>query len=333
MIRPKHFRGECLLEVQNNSKAGEYEEIRGLISNIQKFSIHDGPGIRTLVFMKGCPLRCKWCDNPEGQNGHRQLQFISVKCVGADGCKALCVEVCPVEAINLSAEGKPETDRGICQNCGSCVAACLYGARTLIGKSMTVEQVLAEIEEDRAFYRRSGGGVTVGGGEPLMQFEFVLALLRICKERFLHTAIETCGYASWEHLKKLSEFVDLIYYDIKHMDPVRHKELTGVSNELILSNARRVLSDEVNSQVIVRTEIVPGCNDSDENIEATARFVAKSGGQMMELLPYHRLGSSKYRQYGMEYELKDTEPPTEEHIKRLRNIVESFGLKEMTGVL
>jgi len=175
----------------DGSKVNEHKEIRGLISNIQKFSVHDGPGIRTLVFMKGCPLRCKWCDNPEGQKGHPQLQFISVKCVGADECGAPCAEACPVGAITLSEEGKPETDRSICLSCGRCALVCLYGARAVIGKSMTVEEVLMEIEKDRAFYRRSGGGVTVGGGEPLMQSEFVSALLKKCKERLLSTIIET----------------------------------------------------------------------------------------------------------------------------------------------
>ncbi|TET17287.1 MAG: glycyl-radical enzyme activating protein [Dehalococcoidia bacterium] len=318
--------------MRNGDVLNEPKETTGLVFNIQRFSIHDGPGIRTLVFMQGCSLACKWCCNPEGQKSYPQLRFISVKCVGADKCRAPCVEACPEGAITLSEEGKAQTDRKLCANCGKCAEACLYGARTILGKRMTVEEVLDEVEKDRLFYNRSGGGITVGGGEPLMQFEFVLQLLKRCKERFLHTALETCGHAPGEHLKQISEYVDLMYYDIKHMDPARHKELTGVSNELILSNARRVLSGEVNCEVIVRTAIIPGSNDSEDNIEATARFVAESGGKMMELLPYHGLGSSKYRQLGMEYELKDTRPPTDEQMERLRNIVESFGLKEMTGV-
>jgi len=203
----------------------------------------------------------------------------------------------------------------------------------MLGKGMTVEEIMDEIEKDRAAYRKSGGGVSLGGGEPLMQFEFVLELLKRCKERFLHTALETCGHAPWEHLKEVSEYLDLLYYDIKHMDPEKHKELTGVSNELILSNARKVLSGEVECDVIVRTEVVPGCNDSEESIKAIARFVAESGGKMMELLPYHALGSSKYKQLGLEYELTEVRPPADEQMERLRSIVRSFGLKEMTGVL
>jgi len=202
----------------------------------------------------------------------------------------------------------------------------------MLGQRMTITEVLAEIEQDRPFYHRSGGGVTIGGGEPLAQFEFSLELLKRCQAHFLHTAMETCGHVPWRHLKETSEYLDLMYYDIKHMDPVRHKELTGVSNELILRNAKRVLSEKVNCEVIIRTEVVPGCNDSEKDIEAIARFVVESGGKMMELLPYHALGSSKYRQLGMEYELTQVEPPTEEQMQRLRKTVESFGLKEMTGV-
>lgn len=321
------------MRLQNKRILTERKELTGFVSNIQRFSLHDGPGIRTLVFIQGCPLACKWCCNPEGQKPYPQLRFLNVRCPGKSTCGAPCVTACPKEAITLSEEGKPIIDRKLCTNCEKCVDACLYGALTMIGKKMTVEEVLTEVEKDRVAYRKSGGGVTLGGGEPLMQFEFVLELVKKCKARFLHTALETCGHMPWEQLKQISEYLDLMYYDIKHMDAERHKELTGVSNELILSNARKVLSGEVNCEVIVRTPIVQGCNDSEENIEAIARFVAESGGKMMELLPYHALGSSKYRQLGMEYELKEIKPPTNEQMERLRNIVKSFGLKEMTGVL
>ena len=311
----------------------ESKEITGFVSNIQRFSLHDGPGIRTLVFMQGCPLACKWCCNPEGQRPYPQLRFLTIKCVGRDTCGAPCVRACPEEAITLSEEGKPQIDWELCTNCGKCAEACPYRALTILGKRMTVEEVLAEVEKDRAFYNRSGGGVTVGGGEPLMQFEFVLAFLKRCKERFLDTGLETCGHAPWEHLKETSKYLGLIYYDIKHMDPEKHKELTGVSNKLILRNAKRALSGEVDSKVIVRTEVIPGHNDSEEHIAAIARFVVESGGKMIELLPYHALGSSKYKQLGMKYELTAIRPPSEEHMRKLRKLVESFGLKEMTGEL
>lgn len=310
----------------------ERKQITGWVFDIQRFSLHDGPGIRTLVFMQGCPLACKWCCNPEGQKHRPQLRFLSIKCVGADKCKAPCVDACPKGAISLSPQGKAVTDWELCQAYGRCTEACLFGARTIAGRRMTVEEVLAEVEKDWSFYNRSGGGVTVGGGEPLMQFEFVLALLKRCKERFFHTALETCGHGPWQHLKPISEYTDLLYYDIKHMNPQKHKELTGVSNELILSNAKRVLSGKVDCEVIVRIPIVPDYNDSKQDVEAIARFVAESGGTMIELLPYHALGSSKYKQLGMQYELGGIRPPSEEQMEKLRNVVKSFGLKEMTGV-
>ena len=314
-----------------SKETNESKEISGYVSNIQKFSIHDGPGIRTLVFMQGCPLKCKWCCNPEGQKHYPQMRFISVRCA-CGKCNTPCVAACPEKAITLSKEGDIQTEWSLCKSCGKCAEVCLYGARTMLGKKMTVAEVLAEVEQDRSFYNRSGGGVTIGGGEPLVQFEFVLELLKRCRKCFLHTAIETCGHVPWTQLKRVSEYLDLMYYDIKHIDPVRHKELTGVSNGLILTNARKVLSGEVSCEVIIRTEVVPGYNDSEDNIKAIARFVAESGGKMMELLPYHALGSSKYKQLGMEYELIDIKPPTEEHLEKLRNIVKSAGLKEMTGV-
>ena len=314
------------------SEAEATKEITGYVSNIQRFSLHDGPGIRTLVFMQGCPLRCKWCCNPEGQKPYPQLRFISIRCAAGHGCKSPCVAACPEGAITLTEEGKLQMDWSRCKNCGKCTRVCLYGARTMLGAEMTVVEVLAEIEQDRAFYNRSGGGVTIGGGEPLAQFEFVFELLRRCKEKFLHTAIETCGHVPWKHLEKASAYLDLIYYDIKHLNPERHKELTGITNELILNNARKVLSRKISSEVIIRTEVIPGHNDSEAEISDIARFVADAGGKKMELLPYHALGSAKYRELGMDYEIRDVQPPTDEQMQNLRQIVTSFGLKEMTGV-
>ena len=198
---------------------------------------------------------------------------------------------------------------------------------------MTVTDVLAEVEKDRMFYRCSGGGMTIGGGEPLVQYTFVLELLRRGHDQHnLHTVLETCGHVPWEHLRQASRYLDLMYYDIKHMNPERHKELTGVSNELILSNAERILSGEVDCDIIVRTEVIPGCNDSADDIGAIAKFVAESGGKMMELLPYHALGSAKFNQLERKYELEDIKSPSDEQMKRLGKIVTSFGLKEMTGV-
>jgi pyruvate formate lyase activating enzyme len=255
------------------------------------------------------------------------------KCVGADVCKARCVEACPEHAISLSEEGRPVIDRGSCSHSGRCGEACYYGALELVGKEMTVEEVLSEVEKDRPFYRRSGGGVTIGGGEPLMQSEFVAQLLEACQRRHLHTAIETTGFGSRQHLREVLEHLDLVYLDIKHMDPERHRELTGVSNAPILDNVREVLSADEQYELIIRITAIPGFNDSEENISATARFAAELGCEKMELVPYHRLGASKYGQYGMEYGLGKLEAPSAERMQTLRRLVERFGIREMTGVL
>jgi pyruvate formate lyase activating enzyme len=301
----------------------------GLVFNIQRYAIHDGSGVRTLVFMKGCPLKCQWCSNPEGQKGHPEIGFMASKCVGADACKARCVEACPEHAITLSGEGRPVIDRGSCSHSGKCGEACYYGALELVGKEMTVEEVLSEVEKDRPFYRRSGGGVTIGGGEPLMQSEFVAQVLEACQKRHLHTAIETTGFGSRQRLRAVLEHLDLVYLDIKHMDPGRHRELTGVSNAPVLDNVREILSTDEHYELITRITVIPGFNDSEENILATARFAAELGCEKMELVPYHKLGVSKYGQYGMEYGIGNSA----ERMQTLRRLVERFGIREMTGVL
>lgn len=303
-------------------------KMMGIIFDIQRYSTHDGPGIRTLVFMKGCPLSCQWCANPEGQKSSPEIRFLASKCVGAEKCKAPCIKACLHGAISLSKEGKPKTDRNLCQGCGKCAEVCLYGARRLSGRSVTIEELLVEVLKDEPFYRTSGGGVTMSGGEPIVQFEFTREFLKRCKERSLHTVIETCGYVPWKHIQETLEFVDLVYYDIKHMHPVKHKEQTGASNDLILRNGKNLLSTS-KAQVVVRVPIVPGFNDSERNIEATAKFVAESGGKTIELLPYHRLGVSKYSQLDMEYEPKEVQRPSEELMQRLSGIVKSIGLKEL----
>jgi pyruvate formate lyase activating enzyme len=305
----------------------------GLVFNIQRYAIHDGSGVRTLVFMKGCPLRCQWCSNPEGQKSHPEIGFMAARCVGAETCRARCVDACPEEGITLSIEGKPVIDRGSCTHCLACSEACYYGALELIGREMTLDEVLSEVEKDRPFYRRSGGGVTVGGGEPLMQAEFVTQLLAACQKRHLHTAVETTGFGSRRQLEELLEHVDLVYFDIKHMDPVKHEELTGVPNRPALENIRAALSLDKRCEVIIRVTTIPGFNDSEENISASARFAVELGCEKIELVPYHKLGVGKYAQYGMEYRLGNVVSPAEERMETLRRLVEGFGLKEMTGLI
>jgi pyruvate formate lyase activating enzyme len=243
------------------------------------------------------------------------------------------VSACPEEAIGLDEHGKPVIDRRICNSHGKCAEACFHGALKLVGREMSVDEVLAEVEKDRPFYRRSGGGITIGGGEPLAQPRFTAALLEAAQEHYLHTAIETSGHVPWELFEDVLRHVDQLHYDVKHMDPEKHKELTGQSNELILDNLKKVLSIKQPQDVIIRIPIIPGCNDSFENISESARFVAELGLKQIELMPYHRFGISKYGQYGMVYRLDESRSEPEMDLQDYRDIVESFGLREVTGRL
>jgi pyruvate formate lyase activating enzyme len=243
------------------------------------------------------------------------------------------VSVCSVEAIRLNGQNKPVIDRERCDTCGKCAEACTQDALKVVGHEMSVDEVLAEVEKDRIFYRRSGGGITVGGGEPLAQYRFTAELLEAAQDKYLHTAIETCGHAPWEHFKAVLTNVDLLQFDLKHIDPVRHRELTGQSNELILDNLKRVLSVKTPEDVIIRIPVIPGCNDSVDNIREMARLVAELGFKQIELIPYHRLGVSKYAQYGMVYPLADSNPELQISLDDLKDIVTGFGLTEMTGTI
>ncbi len=297
------------------------EPPRGVISNIERFALHDGPGIRTLVFMKGCPLRCLWCSSPQTQNPFPEILYASAKCQKCGNC----MDCCPVGAVMVSEHVGVKLNRETCTGCGECVEACPNTALEIAGIRMTVNELLQQIETDSAFYRRSGGGVTIGGGEPATQHEFVTAFLKACKQRYIHTAIETCGHVKWEFLNALLTYVDLVYLDIKHMDAVAHRNLTGVSNELILENAGRISAMRA---VIIRIPVVPAYTDSDDNISATAQFASALGDnlQAVELLPYHTFGVQTYAELGREYKLKEVEPPDSEHMKKLKEIVESCGV-------
>jgi pyruvate formate lyase activating enzyme len=303
----------------------------GQVFNIQRYSVHDGAGIRTLVFFKGCPLRCLWCCNPESQKSDPELGFIASRCVGDKACGAPCLSACPAGAIRLSEEGRPTIDREGCDACGRCAEVCGQDALKVVGREMTVDQVVAEVEKDRPFYRRSGGGMTVGGGEPLAQYRFAAGLLEAARNAYVHTALETCGHAPWHHFEEVLRHVDLLQFDLKHMDPGRHRELTGQSNDLILGNLKRVLTVKSPRDVIIRIPVVPGCNDSADNVAETAGFVAALGFRQMELVPYHRMGVAKYSQYGMAYPLEGREPLDERRLDDLREIVRQSGLTEMAG--
>jgi pyruvate formate lyase activating enzyme len=307
------------------------EDVKGRIFNIQRYSVHDGVGIRTLVFLKGCPLCCQWCSNPESQSAKPELGLIAARCVGVEACGAPCLPACPLGALRLDEGGKVVVDREHCDACGECVVPCVHEALKVVGREMTVAEVMKEIEKDRPFYRRSGGGVTVGGGEPLAQYRFTVALLAAAQDEYLHTAIETSGCCAWPHLAEVLSHVDLLHFDLKHMDPQRHAELTGQTNELILDNLRQVLSIKEPQDVIIRIPVIPGCNDSVENVSASVRFLAEVGFVQVELVPYHRFGVPKYAQYGMTYVLSDCRSVSEDEMRMLREIVHSAGLHELSA--
>lgn len=300
------------------------------IFNVQTYSIHDGPGIRVTVFLKGCPLRCLWCANPESNLARPQLMTYANKCTGC----GVCVQHCPNGAISMAEkDGKviAHTDRALCVDCGKCVDCCPADARELAGKEMSVAEVLEKVQRDRLFIDASGGGITVSGGEPLMHPEFTAALLEEAKNLGLHTAIESCSFAPVAAVDRVFKYVDLGLLDIKHMDPEAHKRLTGVSNEAILDNIKHIHND-LGIPVMISLPTIPGFNDSDDNISATARFVAEElGGDVkIRLLPYHRLGESKNESLGKEADLS-IPVPEESHMQRLKALVESFGVEAQIG--
>jgi pyruvate formate lyase activating enzyme len=287
--------------------------VEGLVFNIQKFSLHDGPGIRTIVFLKGCPLTCPWCSNPEAQSRRPELGVIADRCIGVNECDR-CIAACPARSITASEDGKISIDRVTCDGCPA-------QALEVIGRRVSVDDVLRIVEEDDAFYARSGGGLTVSGGEPLAQGAFVRALLEAARSRGIDTAIETCGLCSWKTLSEVAPLADRIFFDVKCLDADEHERVTGVSNRIILENFRRLRTEFPDVTVIVRTAVIPGINDSEAEIVAIARFIDDAGGaSFYELLPYHGLGEPKYVKLGKAYRLGGVEPPSAEHMKRLEAI-------------
>jgi pyruvate formate lyase activating enzyme len=312
-------------ETENISGNSTVRGEKGVVFNIQRYSIHDGPGIRTTVFLKGCPLSCLWCQNPESQSIKPELFYNTERCVGC----GKCITICPAKAIEMG-DGKVATDRNICTGCGLCVDACPEDARELMGKYMTVEEVVEEVMKDTIFYQRSGGGVTLSGGEPFAQPAFSANILRLCKEAGAHTAIETCGYTPWEIMEQVLQYTDLVLYDIKHMDPAEHIKLTGVSNDLILENARRIWHER-HIPLWIRVPVIPGYNDSPANIDALAGFIVNELSPFLQvyLLPYHRLGESKVQQLERSGPQLSTDPPDDAHMESLKEIVEARGLKKV----
>ena len=295
--------------------------VTGTVFNIQRYSIDDGPGIRTTVFFKGCPLSCVWCSNPESQNLAPELMHRESIC---KRCYR-CVAACPVGAITVGADGI-DIDRDVCTVCGDCVEVCPHDAMRITGREMTVDEVMDVIRRDADFYRDSGGGITLSGGEVLLQPDFALAVFKASKELGFHTTLDTAGQGDTEALKRLLPYVDLVYFDIKHIDPKVHRAQAGRTNEAILSNFKEVAASDV--PVVVRVPVVPGFNDSSDAISDIADLVAtESPGATVHLLPYHRYGQQKYDMLGLDYELAAAETPSPEFMKAARKIVEGRGLK------
>lgn len=266
----------------------------GTIFNIQKFSINDGPGIRTTVFMKGCPLNCLWCHNPESKSRKTEIFFDARKCVGCRSC-----EVCPY-GCHVFTDTEHIFNREKCIACGKCAAECYTDALELVGTEKSVEEIIAEVMKDEAFYENSGGGMTLSGGEPMFQFDFTYELLKRAKENGLHTCIETCGFAKREQYEKIADLVDIFLFDYKETDPGKHKEFTGVTNELILENLKKL--DEKGCKTVLRCPIIPGLNDTDEHFTGIAK-TANSLRNVLEINvePYHPLGKGKSEMLGKEY--------------------------------
>lgn len=299
---------------------------KATIFNVQKYNMYDGPGVRTLIFFQGCPLRCKWCANPEGMIKKYRVMFKSNSCVN---CGA-CVSVCPVGIHTISNESlKHEVNRNIeCIGCRKCVDACLNSALSIVGEVKTISELVEIVEEDRAFYEASGGGVTLGGGEVLMQPEAASSLLMACKQEGINTAIETCGYSKLELVLKVAEFTDLFLFDIKHINSDKHFELTGVRNEQILENLKELLRRKY--KVKIRMPLLKGVNDRKEDIEDIIKFLIPfkdyKNFKGIDLLPYHKMGVNKYKQLGIEYPIEGDPSLSNEDLNKVEGWIKKYDL-------
>lgn len=295
------------------------DALRGLVFDVKHFAVHDGPGVRTTVFLKGCPLRCWWCHSPESQSPEVEIGFYPGLCIDC----GVCVEVCSTGAQTTV---PLKIRRELCLGCGRCPEACYAGALVKFGDWATVEDVMREVDKDRMLYEASGGGVTLSGGEPTAQPLFASGLLKALKEAGYHIALDTCGQVPWETLNDITNHTDLVLYDLKHMDPRAHEEMTGATNELILSNLQKLT--QRGSKTIIRVPVVPGLNDSTTNIQAMAGFLGSLKSIVaVELLPYHGLGAPKYEALGREYQLGHLHPPTMDSLEEIRRALEAKGLK------
>ena len=292
---------------------------RGIVFNIQKFSVNDGPGIRTVVFLKGCPLRCKWCANPESQLVRAEIMWDEKKCVH---CRH-CIEVCPLQAVSVR-DGKIIIDSSKCDGCGKCFHECPGKALKNEGELKTVREVMDTVMQDLPFYEESGGGITLSGGEMLAQPEFAVSLLKASKENNLHTCAETTGFAIQEVFASVIENLDLILFDVKHWNSEKHKEGTGVNNELILANLKYAIDQ--GKDVLPRIPVIPGFNDSIEDAANLARVIKEAGSTKCQLLPFHQFGENKYEQLGREYSYKDVTAYHREDLEEYRQTMIDCGI-------
>lgn len=275
------------------------ENVKATVFDIQRFSVHDGPGIRTTVFLKGCPLNCLWCHNPESKLKFPEIMLYENLCIGCGECVSACDE----KLHSFDGEGH-KIEREKCKRCAKCASACVSGAIAVSGKDMTVTEVFSEVIRDKTFYDNSGGGVTLSGGEPLMQTDFCYELLKMAKEQGIFTAVETSGFSKWENIERLSEFADIFLWDYKETSPERHREYTGVDNSLILENLSKL--DSLGAKIVLRCPIIPGLNDREEHFAGIAAVANKHSSILrIELEPYHSLGKSKAFAIGKDYPLGD----------------------------
>ena len=293
-------------------------EEKGMIFDLQRFSVHDGPGIRTLVFFKGCPLRCTWCCNPESQSLKKQLMVVEENCIGCRRCE----QVCSYGAISF--DNGLQVDRAKCVDCGSCSEVCFSEALTVVGKEMTVSELITELKKDEVHYRKSNGGITLSGGEALAQPKLAAALLKACKEQGWHTAMESTGYAS----KKVGS--EMCIRDSKHVNSVKHQKFVGQPNALILE-AAKIIAEYPETKLEVRVPVVPGFNDHPEEIAQITLIAKQLKVSKLYLLPYHPYGANKYRNLGQEYEAVQLEAPKKEQMKILKELVDGIGIACQIG--
>ena len=297
----------------------------GVIFDIKKFAIHDGPGIRTTVFFKGCPLACRWCHNPEGWNITTQHIHHPERCLGCGEC----IQLCPHHAIEASHNGMLWDDQS-CRECRTCVETCPSEAHEFIGQSVSIDEVVEKVKKDIVFYDTSHGGITLSGGEPLLQAEFLINLLKACGQLELHRTVDTTGYADAEVVLAVAEHTELFLYDLKHMDPQKHISYTGVSNEKILNNIK--LLARQGADVTVRIPVIPGFNVDDENIQRTGAFVSSLPGiKKISLLPFHNAASGKYTRLGVHCYSSEIQIPTRREINDLADHLGNFGLQVKIG--